>query len=94
MSDYRYIPIKGEGMKTYVFKVIVEPDEDRWSAYCPALLEQGAATWGTTKEEALKHVQEVVQMVVESLAEHGDPIPEGPREDVEVSTEAKVAVTI
>ena len=26
-------------MKTYTFKVIVEPDEKRWHAYCP-LLEQ------------------------------------------------------
>ena len=26
-------------MKTYLFKVVVEPDEDRRSAYCPALLQ-------------------------------------------------------
>jgi hypothetical protein len=25
-------------MKTYTFKVVVEPDEDRWHAYCPALV--------------------------------------------------------
>jgi hypothetical protein len=39
-------------MKTYIFKAAGEPDEDRWSAYCPALLRQGAATWGHTREEA------------------------------------------
>jgi len=24
-------------MKTYTFRVVVEPDEDRWFACCPAL---------------------------------------------------------
>ena len=43
-------------MTTYVFKVVVEPDEDKWSAYCPALLKQGGSTWGNTKEEALQHI--------------------------------------
>ena len=59
-------------MKTYSFKVVVEPDEDRWHAYCPALVNQGAATWGHTQQEAIHHIQEVVQMVVESLIEHGE----------------------
>jgi predicted RNase H-like HicB family nuclease len=49
---------------TYTFKVVVEPDEDRWRAYCPALEEQGAATWGYTREEALQHVREVLEMIV------------------------------
>ena len=80
-------------MKTYTFKVVVEPDEDAWSVYCPALLKYGGATWGKTKEKALKHIQEVVQMVVESMIEHGDHIPDrGP--DVEVREEPIVAVTV
>ncbi len=58
-------------MKTYTFKVVVEPDEDRWHAYCPALESQGAATWGHTREEALKHIDEVVQLVVDSIGERG-----------------------
>ncbi len=81
-------------MTTYVFKVVVEPDEDKWSAYCPALLKQGGATWGNTKEEALKHIHEVVQMVVQSLVEHGEPVPTEPSEEVQVSSESKVAVTV
>jgi predicted RNase H-like HicB family nuclease len=56
-------------VKTYSFKVVVEPDEDRWHAYCPALASQGAATWGYTQQEALQQIQEVVEMVVESLIE-------------------------
>jgi predicted RNase H-like HicB family nuclease len=80
--------------KTYAFKVIVEPDGDAWSAYCPALLKQGGATWGVTREEALQNIEEVVKMVVESLIEHGDPIPEEPTGEVQVFAEPLVAVTV
>ena len=34
MDDYRYIPIKGSQMTTYIFRVVVEPDGDGWHAYC------------------------------------------------------------
>lgn len=81
-------------MKTYSFKVVVEPDDNRWHAYCPALEKYGAATWGNTREEAIKHIQEVVRMVVDELLEDGEQIPEGPEEQVQVSLEPKVAVTI
>ena len=54
---------------------MIEPDEHWWPAHCPALLTYGAATWGNAQEEALKHNQEVVQMVVEELLEDGDPMP-------------------
>jgi predicted RNase H-like HicB family nuclease len=77
-------------MTTYVFKVVIEPDEDAWHAYCPALLAHGAATWGNTKEEALKHIHEVVHMVVAEILEDGEPIPE----DVQVSPEPLVSVTV
>lgn len=81
-------------MKTYAFKVVVEPDEDRWFASCPTLEKYGAATWGYTKEEALKHIHEVVEMVIEELVEDGEPIPESPHEDVAVFHESRVAVTV
>ncbi len=77
-------------MTTYIFKVVVEPDEDKWSAYCPALLTQGASTWGDTEAEALQHIHEVVQMVVQTLLEDGEPIPK----DVLVSQEPLVSITI
>ena len=81
-------------MKTYTFNVVVEPDEDRWHAYCPALVHKGAATWGNTEQEALKNIREVVQMVVESLTERGQPIPEGPSNQVQVTIEPRVAITV
>ncbi len=62
-------------MKSYVFPVALEPDGDAWRASVPVLETKGAATWGRTKDQALRNIQEVVQMVVEELIEDGDPIP-------------------
>jgi predicted RNase H-like HicB family nuclease len=90
-------------MKTYSFKVVVEPDEDAagnpaWFAYCPALQNIGAATSGRTKEEALKNINDVVHMIVQELVEDGKPLPEGPEDTVDVadvSQEApRIAVTV
>ena len=62
-------------MKTYQFRVVIEPDEDGWIAFCPTLVSRGAATGGDTREEALKNIREVLTMVLESLIEHDEPIP-------------------
>ena len=81
-------------MKTYNFKVVVEPDGDRWHACCPVLEKYGAATWGNTEEEAYRHIQEVVQMVVDELIEEGKSIPDGPAPEVQVFPEPRVVVTV
>jgi predicted RNase H-like HicB family nuclease len=90
-------------MKTYTFKVVVEPDEDAngnpaWFAYCPALESIGGATSGRTKEEALHNINEVVRMIVQEFIEEGKTLPEGPVDSVEVtevSQEApRIAVTV
>ena len=81
-------------MKTYMFRVVVEPDEDRWLAYCPVLEKYAATTWGNTRDEALQHIQEVIQMVLQELVEDQESIPEEPSEEVIVSSEPRVAVTI
>jgi len=73
---------------------VVEPDEDVWHAYCPALLNQGGSTWGMTREEALAHLREVIQLVVESLVAHGESIPDQPADQAQVITEPKVAITV
>ena len=80
-------------MKTYVFKVVLEPDEDRWIAVCPALEKQGVATWGNTREGALKNIQEVLQMTLESIQDHGETLP-NELSDVQVFLEPRVAVTL
>jgi predicted RNase H-like HicB family nuclease len=81
-------------VKTYVFRVVVEPDEERWQAYCPVLEKYGAVTWGYTREEALKNMHEVVAMILEELEEDKEPIPEGPEEEVFISSEPRIAVTV
>ena len=82
-------------MKTYSFKVVVEPNEDAqgnpaWFAYCPALESIGGATSGRTRDEALRRINEVVRMIVQEFAEDGKPLPEGP----EGSVDLRIAVTI
>lgn len=81
-------------LKSYVFRVVLEPDNDRWFAYCPLLQKQGGATWGDTREEALRNLQEVLQMVVNSMREQGEVIPEAPINEVTVLPNPSVAVTI
>jgi predicted RNase H-like HicB family nuclease len=57
------------GPRTYILAVVVEPVEGAWHAYCPTLLDCGAATWGTSREEALGHVRDMVTMVLEHMTE-------------------------
>ena len=83
-----------DALKTYVFRVVVEPDEDRWISYCPALEKYAATTWGYTRHEALAHIRELVEMIVEELVEENEPIIQEPRGDVHISKEPQVAVTI
>ena len=63
------------GKTTYTYRVVVERDEDAWHAHCPALQGYGGATWGRTRAEALRHVREVVAMIVAELIEDGEPLP-------------------
>jgi predicted RNase H-like HicB family nuclease len=81
---------KEEQVKSYVFRVILEPDEQAWRAYIPDLEEKGGATWGKTREEALGNIREVAQLVIESMLEDGDPLPPGVTE----VNEPVVAVTV
>jgi predicted RNase H-like HicB family nuclease len=58
------------------------------------LRQYGAVTQGATQEEALKNINEVVQMIVDELLEDRIPPPAGSREDVEVFEGTRVAVTV
>lgn len=80
--------------KTYTFNVIIEPDEDRWFAHCPALEECGAATWGYTREEALRNIDEVVNIIVDELREDGIETPAGATNKEEALSDARIAVTV
>jgi len=49
---------------------------------------------GYTKEEALKNIREVVEMIVEELIEDGEPIPETPENEVQILSEPGAMVTV
>jgi predicted RNase H-like HicB family nuclease len=77
--------------------VVIEEDpfEDgrmAYHAYCPIL--KGASTWGYTKAQALKNIQEVVWLTVESMIEKKEPIPTEPEPEVRIFPEPRVAVTV
>ena len=70
-------------MKTYVFKVEVEQDEDgRWGADIPVL--PGCAAWGYTREEALEALQDTAQAFLEVMMEYNDPLPPEAEQEVEI----------
>lgn len=77
-------------MKSYLFPVVVEPDEDVWRAYVPDLESRGAATWGHTREEALRNIQEVAQLVIEQMLEDHEQLPAS----VSISDQPVVSVTV
>jgi predicted RNase H-like HicB family nuclease len=83
-------------VKSYTFKVVIQkdsfPDGSKgYAASVPSLEHLGAATQGRTPEEALKNIQEVLEMVLEELVEEGKPIP---NEAGMVSEEPLVTVTL
>jgi len=58
---------------TFAVKVCIDKDGDTYYAYCPAL--PGVHIDGETEEEAIKHATVAVKLYIESLIDHGDPIP-------------------
>ena len=62
-------------MKTYIFPIRLEESEGDWHVVVPELEHKGAATWGHTREEALRNIQEVMQMVLEEMIEDGEELP-------------------
>ena len=57
----------------YIYRVTVEPDEDRYHAEVPAL--PGCYSWGYSYEEALKNIKEAIELWLEVKKEAGEPIP-------------------
>jgi predicted RNase H-like HicB family nuclease len=60
--------------KERTFSLTVDHFEDGYLAYFPAL--PGCQTWGATYEGAVRNAEEALALYLETLAEHGDPIPE------------------
>lgn len=67
------------------YTVILERDPGgTLIAHVPAL--RGCVSQGATKREALKNVREAIALYIETLIEHGEPVPtEAGREVVDLS---------
>jgi predicted RNase H-like HicB family nuclease len=60
------------------YEVVLTPEaEGGFSVTAPAL--PGCTSQGETREEALSMIREAIEVYIESLVAHGDPIP-GPVE--------------
>ena len=60
--------------KEHTFSLAIEQHEGGYLAYFPAL--PGCNTWDTTYEAAVKNAEEALALYLQTLAEHGDAIPE------------------
>jgi predicted RNase H-like HicB family nuclease len=58
-----------------VIEFVVEPDEDGFFAYCPAL--DGLFASGETEAELEQSMRDAATAYLHSLIKHGDPIPVG-----------------
>ena len=81
-------------MKTYVFEVDIEQEEDgRWSAIVPAL--PGCNAWGYTREETMEAIRDTTQAFVEIMLEYDDPLPpEAEEKSVSLFESDVIAVTL
>jgi predicted RNase H-like HicB family nuclease len=60
-------------MTVHQFTVVIEPDDDAYHAYVPAL--PGCHTFGANVEEARSNIAEAIALHIESMQQDGEPIP-------------------
>jgi predicted RNase H-like HicB family nuclease len=61
-------------VKTYLFQVDIQQEGDGpWSVWVPGL--PGLASWGHTRGEALRNIQDAAEAYVEDMLEAGEAIP-------------------
>ncbi len=63
------------------YRVIIEQDEDGiFVAEVPSL--PGCISQGKTRSEALKNIHEAIEIYIESLKDHNEPIPPSIDEEI------------
>jgi len=60
-------------MSEYQFTVVIEPDEQGYHAFVPAL--PGCHSFGDSVEEAQANILEAIEVHVESMLEDGEAVP-------------------
>jgi len=72
------VPEVQADLTPYIYRVVIEPDGDRYYAEIPALA--GCYSWGYTYEETLRNIKEALELWLEVKKEAGELIPvEEPR---------------
>jgi antitoxin HicB len=70
-SKIMLLRLFGEQMR---YRVIIEQDEDGvFVAECPAL--PGCISQGKSREEAVTNIKDAIAGYLESLRQHGEPVP-------------------
>ena len=62
-------------MEVYQFTVVIEPDQDAFHAYVPAL--PGCHTFGATVEEAQANIREAIAVHISGMQADEEPLPLG-----------------
>jgi len=62
--------------------ILEHAEEGGFVVYCPSL--PGCVSQGETRDEALTNIKEAIELYIESLVEHGEPVPA----DIDVEVEA------
>mgnify|MGYP001573904781 CR=1 FL=1 len=62
-------------MKTYTYRIIIEPDEkNTFHGYVPAL--SGCHTWGDSIKETRKNIRDAIDVYIRALQTDGEDVPE------------------
>ena len=56
------------------YTIVIEKSPNNYAAYAPDL--PGCVATGATREEAVSEMRQAIRIHVESLQEHGEPVPE------------------
>ena len=77
-QNFNYpVAASGDGVEATRLLVVLEDGEDGWIVVsCPAL--PGCISQGRTREEALANIREAITGFLESMVEHGEPLPTSP----------------
>ena len=56
------------------YTIVIEKAPNNYAAYVPDL--PGCVATGATREETVSEMRQAIEFHIESLRDHGDPIPE------------------
>ena len=63
-----------EGVNTGMrYTIVIEKSTNNYAAYVPDL--PGCVATGTTKHDVITEIRQAIDLHIESLLEHGEPVP-------------------